>query len=168
MEIWKDILGYEGHYIISNYGTIKSLDRLVFSKYNNGIKGRYEKGKIMIPHKHRTGYMCIRLVLNGIRKSYSVHRLLAQAFIENIQNKKQVNHINGIKDDNRLENLEWCDNSENQKHAYKTGISKTKLDIELLNRVKNEFIPKLAIELNMCPSYLYRIKKGYTPNYLMS
>ena len=70
--------------------------------------------KILRPAKLKTGYMCVGLRKNGISKTVRVHRLLAKAFIPNPDNKPHVDHINGVRDDNRLENLRWCTNQENQ------------------------------------------------------
>ena len=119
-EVWKDIKGYEGLYQISNYGIIRSLDRL----RNNGISGKYiQKGRIMEPFITR-GYYQVVLRKDGKYKHHNVHRLVAINFIDNKENKPQVNHINGNKLDNTVENLEWCTQSENQIHAYKKGLQK--------------------------------------------
>lgn len=105
-EIWKDINGFNGKYQISNKGNIKS-----FARYTNGI--------ILKPKKDRDGYLSIKLSMGarGLSKEYRVHRLVAQAFIPNNNPLyTMINHINGVRDDNRVENLEWCDNSMNQWH----------------------------------------------------
>lgn len=110
-EIWKDIEGYEGLYKVSNLGNIKSLDR-------TDCSGRKIKGKIIKQSQNRGGYKYIKLHKNSEIKNVSVHRLVAVAFVENIHEKKCVNHIDGNKHNNNSNNLEWVTQSENIKHAY--------------------------------------------------
>lgn len=105
MDELKDIKGYEGLYKISKDGR-------VFSLYKNSY---------LKPQKHTGGYFFIGICKNGNKKTKTIHRLVAKAFIDNPLNKKEVNHINGIKTDNRVENLEWVTRSENELHAYKKG-----------------------------------------------
>ena len=121
MEIWKDIEGYEGHYQVSSKGRIKSIKKQV---------GRKESELIMKPFKTWWGYQRINLTKNGKLKMYAVHRLVAQAFIENTDNKPFVDHINGDRTDNRVENLRWCtpkENSENSILLRNTGSYKAVL-----------------------------------------
>lgn len=119
-EIWKDIKGYEGLYQVSNLGNIKSLEKIqVFP--NGGLNIRKEKA--LKPNKMSNGYLNVRLY-NSKQKGYGIHRLVAQAFIPNPNNYSQVNHIDGNKQNNFVDNLEWCDASYNQKHAIQTGLKK--------------------------------------------
>lgn len=111
-EIWKDIVGYEGLYKISNNGVVKSLKRRV----NNAYNGRTVNEKIISMDNWE--YPRVLLSKHGKQKTHPLHRILAIAFIPNPENKKTVNHINGIKSDFRLENLEWNTHSENLIHAY--------------------------------------------------
>ncbi len=109
MEIWKDIEDYEGIYQISNLGKLKSFKGSKEMILNPGIKS--------------TGYVATTLCKQST-KYVRIHRLVANAFIPNPENKPCINHKNGIKHDNRAENLEWCTYSENMLHAYKTGLKK--------------------------------------------
>lgn len=119
-EIWKDIEDYEGIYQISNLGRVKSLQRNI-KHWRGGIS--ILKERIIMPDI-AIGYQRIELRKNNIGTNKLVHRLIASAFIPNPENKPYINHINGIKTDNRIENLEWCSQLENMRHAHKTGLIK--------------------------------------------
>lgn len=107
MEIWKPVKDYEEIYEISSLGRIRR------------IKGRILKQCL------RAGYFAVDLSFKGKRKTKSIHRLIAEHFIDNLENKPEVNHINGVKTDNRIKNLEWVTTSENRIHAYKNGLETT-------------------------------------------
>lgn len=120
-EIWKDVKGYEGSYQVSNFGRVKSLEKIAI----NVVYGEQRlKEKILKQIKEWTGYYHVNLYNNSIRRTHKVHRLVLTSFCSNPENKAEVNHKNGIKTDNRLENLEWVTRNENQKHAFKNGLNK--------------------------------------------
>ena len=120
-EIWKPIKGFEGYYEVSSYGRVKSLARKVnrdFTNMNNNKTGLglYEVSeRILSPKKKR--YAGVTLVKDGNPSYPNVHRLVAEAFIPNPQNKSEVNHIDGNKQNNNIDNLEWATSSENKLHS---------------------------------------------------
>lgn len=122
-EVWKDVVGYVGYYQISNLGNIRSLDRYVNAR-NNGVRICY--GKLLKTHLNKDGYVKIQLGKNKeIKKiTYSIHRLVAIAFIPNTNNYPQINHKNGVKTENYPNNLEWCNAVMNCQHARDSGLSK--------------------------------------------
>lgn len=114
-EIWRDIPGYEGLYQISNCGRVKALPKL------QGYIMRSER--ILTPVVCK-GYLIVHLSKNGIVKNTLVHRLVAETFIDNPDNLPVVNHIDGNKQNPKVNNLEWVTQSENVKHAFKLGLAK--------------------------------------------
>ena len=133
MEIWKDITNYEGIYQISTLGNVKGLRRVVNMPRG---KTRILKDR-MLNQTNCKGYLRVCLCVDGISKRFLVHRLVAESFISNPKNKPQINHLNGIKYDNRVENLEWVDNSQNMLHAYSFGLRKNKNRKKVLLFVDN-------------------------------
>lgn len=115
-EIWKDIVGYEGLYQVSNLGNVKSLN----------YRGTGKEKVISLTNK--AGYYLVSLK----RTLYRVHRLVALAFIPNPENKPFVDHINGIRSDNRVENLRWCTNKEN----INFPLARKNKSISMLNNPK--------------------------------
>lgn len=120
-EEWRDIPGYEGSYQISDRGQVRSLDRYV-NRLNHGKASKqFCKGKILKQDIDEDGYCRINLRVNQLDRRFGVHRLVASAFIENLNNLPQVNHIDGDKTNNCVENLEWCTAEYNNHHAINIG-----------------------------------------------
>lgn len=118
LEIWKDIKGYEGLYQISNFGRIKSLPK----KRINGTNFYIQKEKILKPQLKTKRYLGINLTKNKMHKNFLVHRLVAEAFIDNPYDLPQVNHKDCNKLNNNINNLEWCTQEENLNHALRNGL----------------------------------------------
>ena len=116
-EIWKDIKGYEGLYQVSNLGRIKSLKR-----YRKNNKSGYVQEEKIIKTNKTKKYEQVRLSKDGKAKTYTIHRIVAKAFLDKIAGKEYVNHKDGNKHNNSIDNLEWCTSSENQQHALATGL----------------------------------------------
>lgn len=110
---WKDIIGYENEYQINQFGEIRTLKDSPKLKKYDVLKPQISK---------RNGYVYQMLYKNGKEKLLRVHRLVAMAFLPNPNNLPQVNHKDGNKQNNSVDNLEWCEQSDNMKHAYKNGL----------------------------------------------
>lgn len=123
MEIWKRVKGYEDCYEVSNLGNVRSVTRKVERTNPAGGKSFYiYKSKMLKSCITNKGYLRLGLYLNDVKNNHQIHRLVASAFVDNPDNKEQVNHINAIKTDNRAENLEWVNNYENFRHSVKLGL----------------------------------------------
>jgi hypothetical protein len=112
VEEFLDIPGYEGMYQVSDLGRIKNI-----------MSNNSKKGKTLKPEIAKKGYLKVTLYKNKTRKHFQIHRLVATVFIPNPENKPQVNHKNGIKDDNIESNIEWSTESENVRHAFDNGLN---------------------------------------------
>lgn len=169
MEIFKDVENYEGYYQISNLGRIKSLQR--FAKNHSGFK-KVLKERYLNPIIGKTGYYVVSFKKDGIKKTFKVHRLIAIAFIDKVEGKEFINHKNGIKTDNRIENLEWCTILENNRHSREIGLTNqdgynnvsSKLTEEQVIFITNSEIPlkDLAIMFNVNFTTVYKAKNRIT------
>ncbi len=165
MENWKTIEGYDGFYQVSNFGNIKSLERLVDN--HSGFK-KLLKEKYLKTHISKTGYFVVDLKKEKQRKTFKIHRLIAMCFIEKVYNKNYVNHKDGNKLNNSIDNLEWCTIKENNIHAEKLGLkndsgvnnSKSKLkesDVVYI-RKSNLKLKELALMFKMNESTISKIR----------
>ena len=159
MEQWRDIDGYDELYQVSSLGRVKSLKFGKIRSLKFGFSGN--------------GYLRVCLWEDNKGKIFSVHRLVAQAFIPNPELKREVNHINGIKTDNRVENLEWCTRSENARHAFDIGLQVARQGEERHNaKLSNEKVfyirdnpdglntYELTKKFNVCEATINDIQRG--------
>lgn len=160
MEVWKDIVGYEGLYQVSDKGRVRSVDRIT-----TGSRRRTIKGKILKQWRNEFGYWMVDLSKDGEAKTTRVHRLIAQAFIGNPCGKPCINHKDGNPWNNSVDNLEWCTQAENVMHAYETGLHaySGKLDIAQVEYIRASYVPykhgarKIARELGVSMSTVYNV-----------
>lgn len=126
-EEWRPIPGYQGAYEVSNLGRVRSVERIIASVRRGKPFARRQPGKVMSPRVNRWGYSQISLGSRHLKgRCISVHKLVALAFIgPRPQPRAQINHKNGVKTDNRVENLEWVTARENSHHAVRNGLVKT-------------------------------------------
>ena len=146
-EEWRPVKGFEGLYEVSNLGRVRSLDRkytISRERYHGGIN---KKGKIITGYKGEKHYCQVCLFREG-KKSYAqIHRMVAEAFIPNPENKRQVNHKDGIKQNNVVTNLEWVTPSENILHSFEAGL--------------NTHIGEKNIQAKLTRDQVAEIKKAY-------
>jgi len=149
MEIWEKITGFE-NYEVSNYGSVKS-------------KQQNKKEKILKLRLNKFGYARVMLQNKGLKKEVLVHRLVAIHFIENLLNKNQVNHIDCNKLNNNVDNLEWCNQSENMIHSLNNGRNKKAR--EIVRGIDTEFIvyksiKEASLKNNVSTASIHQCLKG--------
>lgn len=165
-EIWKSITGFEGLYLISNRGNIKSLARVV----DRGDKGSYLRNeKDLSLSLNKDGYIKVCLQKEGVRTHTNVHILVAKEFIPNPEDLPEVNHKDGNKSNNIISNLEWCTKKFNRQHAYDTGLQKapkgvkhykaklSKKEVIEIRKSKEKGVV-LAKAYNVSPQTISRVK----------
>ena len=172
-EVWKDIDGYEGSYQVSNMGRVRSVDRVVTDK--DGRVCRY-KGRVLKPGVNTRGYEYIALYNDTGRSNKTVHRLVLEAFKPRVNmNDLQVNHIDGVKLNNHLTNLEWVTAHDNMLHAYDMGLIKKRSEdshyaklsnadvLEILQRLDNgELQRDIALDYGVGRRCITDINTGAT------
>lgn len=174
-EIWKDVKGYEKHYKISNYGRVLSCGKNVWNRFAYIYRDNF-----ILKKRNNLGYNVVVLYLNGKRNVVKVHRIVAEHFIANPENKPFVNHIDGNRENNRIDNLEWCTAKENVRHAWATGLAKAKKckpvemkdketgdTIKCFNSVKeaSEYLQCSKSNIQACCSGRQLTCKGYKFSY---
>lgn len=129
-EIWKDVPGYEGRYQVSDLGRFRHLPRTIrFVSKRGNEAWRTTVLRVCAPNVTREGYAIAHLQVDGVRSTPTIHELVLAAFVGSRPAGLDVNHINGVKTDNRLSNLEYVTRSENHKHAVRTGLNKQALAV---------------------------------------
>lgn len=177
-EIWKSVDGYEGLYEVSNLGKVRSLDRVIadMSEKWDKERTRFFKGKVLSARAHTNGYLRYQLFdRNRNGTDFYAHRLVAKSFIDNHDNRPEINHIDGNKKNNIKENLEWISRKGNINHAFKTGLNhgtpkttrEVKLRIEDISIIKKRYsdcgnMSQVAREYRVSMQTIMRVVKGLT------
>ncbi len=130
MEKWIDAIGFEGCYEVSNFGRVRRKKGETI--YKDGRVAHFSE-TVLVPSLNRKGYLKVYLSMKSKKYTKSVHRIVAESFIENPNGKKTVNHIDGNKENNNVENLEWATNEENMRHAFKMGAFDERDKTTILN-----------------------------------
>jgi hypothetical protein len=173
IEVWKSVVGLEGYYQVSNLGQVRSVDRTVNHKGAIRQKVRSYKGQLLTPRQLR-GYVRVCVTKEGRSWNKQVHRLVAIAFIPNPENKPQVNHIDGVKSNNNVENLEWATSQENCVHAHEAGLrtgrkgvenSQARLTPEIVRKIRElrksgHSYGSIGRAIGICTMQAHRIVNG--------
>jgi len=164
-ETWKPIKNYESQYAVSSLGRIKGIDRIVRRK-QGCVK---IKGKINLGFKNHFGYIRQKLSTNNKCKNVFSHRLVAEAFIENNDDTLEINHIDGDKTNNNVNNLEWCTRLENINHAIETGLKvyptgKNHHNSRLVLNLETGIFYDSAVEASRSTNFPYGCIKEMIPN----
>lgn len=149
-EIWKEVEGYAGLYEVSNLGRVRGVAREVRVRNRQHDTAKIRERMLSMKISN-CGYLMCCLSKNGVDKRVVVHRLVAKAFLPHSHKKNCVNHINGVKTDNRQDNLEWVTNKENMSHAARMGLvasgesnGNSKLDKKTVLKIRASHIPRVV------------------------
>lgn len=136
-ETWKDVVGYEGIYEVSDHGRVRThKDKKTYSKRHGTRKWKQRYLKDKTPNGRDVR---VSLWKNGKHKDFLVHRLVGFAFIPLVEGKDCINHIDGNPKNNRVKNLEWCNHLENNRHAFETGLMSSNMKVKLINSIGIEY-----------------------------
>ncbi len=170
-EEWRPVQGYEGRYEVSNLGRVRSIDRFYTDAI--GVTQRYT-GRVLRPVKAGAGYDTVVLSAKGVQRRVYVHRLVAAAFLEPQDGRREVNHMNGNKTDNRAANLEYVTPAENKSHASRMGLlavgsrnTQTKLKAEDVIEIRRllaegEYQRVIASKYGVCQTTIGDIHRSVT------
>lgn len=169
-EIWAPVKGYENLYEVSNLGRVRSLGRMIKGKTRSGIDAdRYHKGKLRALQRDSNGYLHVGLSRNGVVKIYRVHRLVAEAFIDNPKGLPEVNHKDENRTNNNANNLEWCTHQYNNAYGNKCPKGEknamSKLTTEQVKeirrrRLSGEMLKTIAADYGISINHVCNIASG--------
>ena len=174
LEVWRVIVGYEGWYEVSNLARVRSVERDVISTRNGKQYVKHLKEKILRAAPDSDGYLQVGLYKDGVKEEKKVHQLVAEAFIENLNNYTHVHHINHINTDNRIENLEWISKEEHDRlHADERAkvVYQYTLDGLLVNVWKSaaeaaRVLGFIKVDIINCCNGKQKTHKGYKWSYV--